>query len=137
MNSLMSMRMRCSSESNRKLASDLHSSVLPTPVGTRNRKEPYGRFGSDRPERERRMASDTRRTASSCPTTRSCSLSSMCSGLYAPPAISLAPGNAGRAAHHFGDLFRADLRAQQFVLLRAALGLALCSLFQLGFELRQ
>src|SRR3989344_2174526 len=73
MNSDMSMRIRCSSESNMNSASALHSSVLPTPVGPRNRNEPYGRCGSPRPARERRMASDTSRTASSWPTTRPCS----------------------------------------------------------------
>ena len=46
MNSLMSMRIMWSSLSNRKPASALHSSVLPTPVGPRNRKQPSGRFGS-------------------------------------------------------------------------------------------
>src|SRR5690606_39782983 len=59
--------------SNRNSASALHSSVLPTPVGPRNRNEPIGRFGSDRPARERRTASDTARMASSWPTTRLCS----------------------------------------------------------------
>src|SRR6478752_6839004 len=44
MNSLMSTRIRWSSLSNRKPASALHSSVLPTPVGPRKRKEPVGRF---------------------------------------------------------------------------------------------
>ena len=42
-----------------EFASALHSSVLPTPVGPRNRNEPFGRFGSDRPARERRIASET------------------------------------------------------------------------------
>ena len=50
--------------SNRKVASALHSSVLPTPVGPRNMKEPYGRPGSPRPARERRIASDTATMAS-------------------------------------------------------------------------
>ena len=65
MNSLMSMRTIASVESNRNSASALHSSVLPTPVGPKNRNEPFGRFGSDNPARERRMASATARTASS------------------------------------------------------------------------
>ncbi len=39
-------------------ASARASSVLPTPVGPRNRNEPIGRFGSDRPARERRRALD-------------------------------------------------------------------------------
>ncbi len=49
MNSLMSMRTIASCVSKRKSASALHNSVLPTPVGPRNRNEPYGRFGSERP----------------------------------------------------------------------------------------
>src|SRR3954471_8102315 len=59
MNSLMSMRTIASVESNRNPASALHNSVLPTPVGPRNRNDPFGRFGSDRPARERRIAAAT------------------------------------------------------------------------------
>ena len=70
MNSDMSMRTMASSVSNRNSASALHSSVLPTPVGPRNRNEPLGRRGSDSPARERRIAFETMRTASSWPTTR-------------------------------------------------------------------
>jgi len=73
----MSSRVIAVSSSNRKPASALASSVLPTPVGPRNRNEPVGRFGSFRPARARRTALDTARTASACPTTRSPSLSSM------------------------------------------------------------
>ena len=46
------------------------SSVLPTPVGPRNRKLPMGRFGFAMPARERRIASETFCTASSWPMTR-------------------------------------------------------------------
>ncbi|MNZ89001.1 hypothetical protein D3C78_1079040 [compost metagenome] len=92
MNSLMSTRTRWSSLSNKKPASALHSSVLPTPVGPRNRKEPVGRLGSDRPERERRMAFATAAIASSWPTTRWCSLSSIFSSLSFSPCIILATG---------------------------------------------
>ncbi|CFP62729.1 Uncharacterised protein [Bordetella pertussis] len=92
MNSLMSMRIMCSSESNRKSARARVSSVLPTPVGPRNRNEPYGRDGSARPARERRMASETSRTASSWPTTRLCRKSSMRSSLSRSPCIILATG---------------------------------------------
>ena len=49
----------------------LESSVFPTPVGPRNKKEPMGRLGSFNPTRPLRMAFDTAVTASSCPTTRS------------------------------------------------------------------
>mmetsp|Transcript_36630 Transcript_36630/g.85069 ORF Transcript_36630/g.85069 Transcript_36630/m.85069 type:complete len:265 (-) Transcript_36630:257-1051(-) len=92
MNSLMSMRTIWSSLSNRKPARALHSSVLPTPVGPRNRKLPSGRFGSDRPARERRIASLTAWMASSWPTTRSCSLPSICSSFSRSPCISLDTG---------------------------------------------
>ena len=59
MYSLMSMRTMAFSSSNRKSASALASSVLPTPVGPRNRNDPVGRFGSEMPARERRTASET------------------------------------------------------------------------------
>jgi hypothetical protein len=88
-------------------------------VGPRNRNDPYGRFGSDRPERERRIASATSRTASSWPTTRRCSASSMCSSLSRSPciifdtgmpvarettsAISSAPTSVRRSCAFFGD----------------------------------
>ena len=58
--------MACSS-SKRNSASALASSVLPTPVGPRNRNEPVGRFGSLMPARERRTASATALTASLLP----------------------------------------------------------------------
>ena len=58
MNSDMSMRTIDSSVSNRNSASALQSSVLPTPVGPRNRNEPFGRRGSASPARERRIAFD-------------------------------------------------------------------------------
>lgn len=67
----MSRRMRLSSLSNRASARALASSVLPTPVGPRNRKLPMGLFTSLMPERARRMASATLVTASSWPMTRS------------------------------------------------------------------
>ena len=65
MYSVMSMRTMLRSSSNRLSASALASSVLPTPVGPRNRNEPIGRFGSLMPARERWMASHTFSTASS------------------------------------------------------------------------
>ena len=70
MNSLMSMRTIASSVSKRYPASALQSSVLPTPVGPRNRKLPIGRFCSPSPARLRRTASATASTASGWPTTR-------------------------------------------------------------------
>ena len=57
----MSMRTIARSSSNRKSASVRASSVLPTPVGPRNRNEPIGRFGSDSPARDRRIALATAR----------------------------------------------------------------------------
>ncbi|SLA74531.1 Uncharacterised protein [Mycobacteroides abscessus subsp. abscessus] len=49
-------------------ASALASSVLPTPVGPRNRKVATGLLPSRRPARDNRTASATARTASSWPT---------------------------------------------------------------------
>ena len=43
----------------------LQSSVLPTPVGPKNKKEPIGRLGSESPARLRRIAFATASTASS------------------------------------------------------------------------
>ena len=63
------------SESNNDEASDLANSVLPTPVGPKNKKLPIGRLGSFIPARALTTASDTRSTALSCPTTRSCKIS--------------------------------------------------------------
>ena len=77
MYSLISMRTMAFSSSNRKSASALASSVLPTPVGPRNRNEPVGRFGSAMPARERRTASDTAWMASFWPMTRLPRYSSM------------------------------------------------------------
>ena len=55
----MSMRTIASWESNMNSASARASSVLPTPVGPRNRNVPIGRSGSLRPARERRSALET------------------------------------------------------------------------------
>ncbi len=73
----MSMRMMALSSPNMASARDLHSSVFPTPVGPRKRKEPVGRLGSFRPTRPRRMARATAWTASSWPTTRLWRISSI------------------------------------------------------------
>src|SRR5205085_860281 len=51
----MSIRTIACSLSNRNSASARASSVLPTPVGPRNRNEPIGRFGSFRPARARQL----------------------------------------------------------------------------------
>ena len=92
MNSLMSIRIMASSLSNKKLAKALVNSVLPTPVGPKNKNDPLGRFGSDKPARERRTALDTATTASSCPTTRSCKNSSILRSFSRSPCIILATG---------------------------------------------
>ena len=65
----MSTRIRSSSLPNMAFARLLESSVLPTPVGPRNKKEPMGRFGSFRPTLLRFMALATASTALSCPIT--------------------------------------------------------------------
>ena len=88
----MSMRTMARSLSNRYSASAFASSVLPTPVGPRNKNEPMGRFGSDSPARLRRMAPATEDTASSWPTTRSCSLSSKSTSLAISPCIIFCTG---------------------------------------------
>mmetsp|Transcript_44283 Transcript_44283/g.76522 ORF Transcript_44283/g.76522 Transcript_44283/m.76522 type:complete len:284 (+) Transcript_44283:628-1479(+) len=72
----MSILTRASSLSKSCAARALHSSVLPTPVGPRKTRLAMGFWGSLRPARDRCTASATARTASSCPITRSCSLSS-------------------------------------------------------------
>ena len=63
--SLISMRTILLSSSNRLSASAFASSVLPTPVGPRNRKEPIGLLGSLMPAFERIMDSVIFVTASS------------------------------------------------------------------------
>src|SRR6218665_40470 len=120
MNSLMSMRTMWSSLSNKKPASALHNSVLPTPVGPRNRKLPLGRCGSDRPERERRMAVATAAVASSRAPTRWGGPGGGGDGLSRPHRTGgggachlrvvvflalhhLGHGEAGGAADHLGD----------------------------------
>ncbi len=65
MYSLMSSLVTAASSSNRNSASALVSSVLPTPVGPRNRNEPMGRLGSCSPARARRTLSETATSASS------------------------------------------------------------------------
>ncbi len=71
------MRMSAWSSSNRNSASAFVSSVLPTPVGPRNIKEPMGRLGSCSPARARLTAVETALTASVWPITRLPSASSI------------------------------------------------------------
>src|ERR1700710_302392 len=88
----MSIWMRASSSPNRKLASALDSSVLPTPDGPAKMNEPDGRLGSFSPARVRRIAFDTARTASSWPMIRLCSSSSMRSNRVVSASVSLNTG---------------------------------------------
>src|ERR1700704_2618014 len=66
MYSLMSRRTIAFSSSKRNSASAFASSVLPTPVGPRNRNEPSGRFGACMPARARRAAVRTAVAARVC-----------------------------------------------------------------------
>src|SRR6266849_6024876 len=77
MNSDMSSLIRLSSESKRYSASARASSVFPIPVGPRKMNDPIGRRGSLSPARARRTACETVLMASSWPTIRRCSSSSM------------------------------------------------------------
>ena len=79
--SLMSSRIIADSSLNSADESVRASSVLPTPVGPRNMKEPIGREGSLSPALARRMARETALTASSWPIIRSCRRCSRCSSL--------------------------------------------------------
>ena len=88
----MSMRTIALSSSNRKAASALVSSVLPTPVGPRNMNEPIGRFGSCRPARARRTAVETACTASRWPTTRRAISSSILRSFSRSPSSILSTG---------------------------------------------
>ena len=92
MNSLMSKRTRASSSSNRAAARALASSVLPTPVGPRNKNEPTGRRGDCMPARALRIAAATAATASGWPITRSASRTSSSSSFWRSPANSCCTG---------------------------------------------
>ena len=85
----MSSWISASSLPNRNSASALDSSVLPTPDGPAKMNEPDGRFGSFRPARVRRIAFETALTASSWPTIRLCSSSSMRSSREVSSSVSL------------------------------------------------
>jgi hypothetical protein len=107
--SLMSIRTMARSSSKRNSASALASSVLPTPVGPRNRNEPVGRSGrrcrpaSAAPRRRRA------RTAAACwPMRRLPSHSSMCSSFSVSPSSSR-PRGCRSTRDHLGDVVGADL----------------------------
>ena len=109
----MSMRSTARSSSKSSAASVRASSVLPTPVGPRNRNEPIGRSGSPRPERERRMALETASTASSWPTTRSCRRPSSCDELLHLALEQARDRDARPGGHDVRDVVGADLLVEQ------------------------
>ena len=80
-------------------------------------KLPMGRLGSLKPARLRRMALETRRTASSWPTTRSLSRSGMCTSFWISPSIMRGHRNAGPLGHDAGDIVLADFLLEQRVFL--------------------
>ena len=92
MYSLMSIRTMFCSSSNKVAASVLANSVLPTPVGPKNKKEPIGFVGSLIPALERIMASVTLVTPSSWPITRLCSSDSRFRILLLSPSVNFATG---------------------------------------------
>ena len=73
----MSRRIMASASPYTASASARQSSVLPTPVGPKNKKLPMGLLGSDSPTLPRRMARATADTASLWPMTRRCNIVSM------------------------------------------------------------
>ncbi len=79
----------------------------------RNRNEPIGRFGSDRPARERRIAFATASTASTWSTTRSCSACLEMHELLHLAFHEPATGNAGPLRHDLGDVLLGDLLVQE------------------------
>ena len=88
----ISTRIIASSLPNTASASALDTSVFPTPVGPRNKKEPIGLFGSFNPTLPRRTAFATADTASSCPMTRLCKVSSNFCKRAASLSVSLLTG---------------------------------------------
>ena len=77
MYSLMSIRIKASSESKRYFAKTFARYVFPTPVGPRKMKLPIGLLGSFKPALLRLMAFTTFLIASSCPMTVPASSDSM------------------------------------------------------------
>ena len=90
--SLISIRTIFVSSSNKFCASALASSVLPTPVGPKNRNEPIGLPGSFIPAFDLIIDSVIFVTASSCPITRLCNCSSKWRVLFLSVSVSLATG---------------------------------------------
>ncbi|KEG05639.1 hypothetical protein DQ04_19791000 [Trypanosoma grayi] len=92
MYSLMSMRQMNDSSSKRNFASCLHTSVLPTPVGPRKRKEPRGRLCECSSAREMRTTFVMEAIASFCPSTRLQSSLSMWMSFSRSPVMSFCTG---------------------------------------------
>ena len=88
----MSNRTTADSVENRKLASFLQSSVLPTPVGPRKKNDARGLFSPLSPARCMRTALATALRASSWPRTDSRRESSMWMSFSACPEVSLDTG---------------------------------------------
>ena len=108
--------------SKRNSARALASSVLPTPVGPRNRNEPIGRFGSCSPARLRRTASATALDGGVLIDHPQVDLVLQLQELVALGREHLGDGDARPLADDLGDLLGVDLLLEQ-PLGVAALGL--------------
>ena len=82
----------CLSSSNNSSAKDLATSVLPTPVGPKNMKDPIGRLGSLIPARALIIASLTSFKALSCPFTLRFKFSSKFNNFSLSPPTNLETG---------------------------------------------
>ena len=105
----MSIWMSASSSPNRKFASALDSSVLPTPDGPAKMNEPDGRLGSLRPARVRRIALRDRLDGvllADDPLVQLVFHAQQPSGLLLGQ---LEHRDAGPVAEHLGDLLVVDL----------------------------
>ena len=105
----MSSRTIRSSSPNSASASARASSVLPTPVGPRNRKLPIGRSGSPRPARERRTASATTLDRLVLPDHPLVQVLLQAEQPLPLLLGELADRDAGGPGHHLGDVLDADL----------------------------
>jgi len=126
----MSMRTIARSSSKSASASALVSSVLPTPVGPRNKKLPMGLSGSERPLRLRLMAPAT-----------ACTASSSMQGVLETDELGhltfhhLAHGHARPAAHDIGDVLGGNFLLEDTVIILGRLEHGRC-LLELRLELR-
>ena len=88
----ISTRIRSSSLPNKAFANVFDNSVLPTPVGPKNKNDPIGRFGLLRPTLLLFTALATALTASSCPITCLWSSFSKCLNRSISPFVSCVTG---------------------------------------------